>query len=929
MNRIRRILLAGITGMILQGMYFPSAASAALDYQKTYESAGPSSRTCGGVTEGIAIAVIVQESMYDVLYEPSLREFVADLEAEGNCVILIRYSGGTPEELREYLKMTPDLIGALLVGDIPSAYYEIENDYYRYYLDNYGKQVSYGYCAFPFDYFYMDLDAVWGDADRDGKYDDYDPGHTEDPVLSPEIWVGRLKSSPLESGTMDEAAFLRSYFAKNHAYRTGNEEVLPLPPQKALLMVEDDWISVADVAGCRLNLAYADLTRITDVSQTNAQRYKEELGKKLSDSFEWVQVCVHSDPLTHYFNRDLADYGEVGTRDVDAIGPRVLFYNLFACSACRYDTPDYIGGHYVFASPNGLAVVGSAKTGSMRNYFSFYANLSLSCRRYLGEAYQWWFASNKFDQSGYWSWIGGMTLLGDPTLTLDPPRARILSVRHTDGDVVFSGEGFTKGAASDSTRIVEYAWRSDKDGFLSNQQSFSATLSPGTHTIYLKVRDNMFAWRTAAPGRWSTEAKTSVTVGGGQVPLNPPSGLTATAVSSSQIALRWNDNSDNESGFKVERGTDGISFVQIAAAGAGQSAYADAGLCANTRYYYRVRAYNEEGDSAYCDAVSCISGATLTRPAAPTNLVARTLSSSQISLSWTDNADNEAGFKIERYVHLGRGSWNWQLVGTTETNGTSFTETGLSPRTTYYYIVRAFNAEGDSQNSNTAYATTEAATELPDKPENLEATAESASRIRLRWIFTSDNRDGFRVERSLDGLSFAGAGTAPREGDFIDAGLLPDTAYYYRVRAFNAAGDGPYSDVVCARTQSATADMTPPAGLVVTDMGAFTSSTSQLSAIIASRDDESGVVQYQYRIMRDGFEGVSVKDWCFIDGEADVVVAVMPLDIGATYYFAVRAQNGAGLWSETAYSDGITVYAPTERLDSPVGLTPPIMKPGA
>ena len=91
-----------------------------------------------------------------------------------------------------------------------------------------------------------------------------------------------------------------------------------------------------------------------------------------------------------------------------------------------------------------------------------------------------------------------------------------------------------------------------------------------------------------------------------------PTNLVATAVSDTQIDLTWADNANNESGFRIERGPDGVSFAEIATVGANVTSYSNTGLTANTTYYYRVRAYNSAGNSSYSNVANAT---TLSGPA--------------------------------------------------------------------------------------------------------------------------------------------------------------------------------------------------------------------------------------------------------------------------------------------------------------------------
>jgi subtilisin family serine protease len=113
------------------------------------------------------------------------------------------------------------------------------------------------------------------------------------------------------------------------------------------------------------------------------------------------------------------------------------------------------------------------------------------------------------------------------------------------------------------------------------------TLAEGTAYFY-RVR----AYNTNGYSLYSNEANVII-------PPNAPSNLSASALSTSGIKLTWTDNSAAENGFRIERKTSDGTYTEIATTGANETSYSDTGLSAGITYFYRVRAYNDEGNSSY------------------------------------------------------------------------------------------------------------------------------------------------------------------------------------------------------------------------------------------------------------------------------------------------------------------------------------------
>lgn len=185
---------------------------------------------------------------------------------------------------------------------------------------------------------------------------------------------------------------------------------------------------------------------------------------------------------------------------------------------------------------------------------------------------------------------------------------------------------------------------------------------------------------------------------------NAPSGLSASVVSSSQINLSWTDNSNDETGFEINRATDsGFTQNVVWIGGIQGSSYNDTGLSASITYYYRVRAEGATQDSAYTSSVSATTNTGGTPPTAPSGLNATAVSGTQVNLSWTDNSSDETGFEIKRATDS---SFTQNVVWIGNIQGTTYANTGLNLSTTYYYKVRAEGIAGKSAYSSSVNVTT-------------------------------------------------------------------------------------------------------------------------------------------------------------------------------------------------------------------------------
>lgn len=296
-----------------------------------------------------------------------------------------------------------------------------------------------------------------------------------------------------------------------------------------------------------------------------------------------------------------------------------------------------------------------------------------------------------------------------------------------------------------------------------------------------------------------------------------------------------------------------------------------------------------------------------TAPSAPGNLQFTGITATSITISWDE---------VE-------GATSYTLLRDTAYNGTFATEVysgantaavddGLSPETTYYYKVRASNEVGNSPFSAVADATTlaDAVVAPTSPPSYLTSSSVTHSGATLSWGLVSGATKYQLVRDVSSGGSFATIVYDGTSNTTTDTGLSANTTYYYKVRAGNSAGWGPYTSFVSLQTELAPVAPSTPANLSVDNQSE--------SFIALSWDAVSGADSYQ--LYRSLSSPVSTSDTVVYDGTGTSVVDTdggSGLSSGTTYYYAIRATNAAGSSAVSTTIAGNTSATATSAPSAP------------
>jgi predicted CXXCH cytochrome family protein len=432
--------------------------------------------------------------------------------------------------------------------------------------------------------------------------------------------------------------------------------------------------------------------------------------------------------------------------------------------------------------------------------------------------------------TGVWNNYSSSSYSGGATKYTDQPGATATLSFNGTSVTLISAETANRGIAK---VYVDDVYQQEIDLYSATIQYQRAVytksgLVPGAHTIKIE------ATGTKNP----SSSNYYVDVDAFDLPDLPPSdptNLGASGISSNQINLAWNPSTDDIGlvGYKVVRSTDGVTFFEIGTSST--TSFSDSGLSPSTTYYYRVRAYDTaSNESGYSNVAS----ATTTVPSTATRHE-DTSTSITYTGTWDTGTNTNFSGGTEKYSSTTGSTASLTFYG----NSANWIAAKGSDRgIASVYIDGVLDSSVDLYNSSPQYrqvvysktalpsshhtirvevtATKNALssgyvvgldaidiesvpdTTPPSAPSNLSATAISTSGISLVWDPATDNKGvaGYRIERSIDGSTFTEIGTSTATS-YSDGSLSPGTAYYFRVRAYDAAGNnGNYSNTASTTT---------------------------------------------------------------------------------------------------------------------------------
>jgi hypothetical protein len=338
-----------------------------------------------------SVAIFIDSNSY-ISLQTEIERLRSDIENDLRIqVFIFADNWSSIQSIKDILidKYTQDgLLGAILIGDIPTAYFEYQDS-----------------GSIPTDWYFQDLSDKFIDSDGDGKFE-REHYLSETDVTMRDIWIGRIKP-PL--GRLEGIEMLRGYLDRNHRYRTGDLEY----ERKILYFgsVAINQTGITEQEYFNLVNEIDDYTGLYDSDADVNAIYdpclpvqKDTYLLELPNSYEFVFVNIHGSATTQWLGGSTSVYHN----EVKDARPGALFSVLASCSNGDFTRENYFAGWYLF-SGNSLVVMGHSVVtmlvgGASVEFLKDYIPLGLGVT--FGDMY-------KNDRSFLVN-----HLFGDPTLTM-------------------------------------------------------------------------------------------------------------------------------------------------------------------------------------------------------------------------------------------------------------------------------------------------------------------------------------------------------------------------------------------------------------------------------------------------------------------------------------------------------------------------------
>ena len=359
----------------------------------------------------------------------------------------------------------------------------------------------------------------------------------------------------------------------------------------------------------------------------------------------------------------------------------------------------------------------------------------------------------------------------DETAPLAPTSMRVVHQTTTSVDLVWIdvvGEDGYRLERSDQSTDSGFVFVTELNA---DQTTYTDTgLSPSTSYLYRLIAFNSAGENISIPLTAQTRSVN---------PVLSPTGFSAQARSASEISLSWQDIAQDEQGYYLDRSVDNSSFSRVAELPMNAISHVDKdGISSSITYYYRLQAFRGADKSPFVKAQVTTPTAPIV---APKNLRVLERTETSVSLAW-DDVLAEDGYRIERSTQSPTSGFS--VVGNLSANKTAFTDTALTPGTTYYYKITSYNGSGQKSSSpETAVTRSEV---LPlTAPTGFSARVQSSTEISLSWQDRANDEQGYYLERRTSGTSFTTiAQLGANSTSYVNTGLSSSTTYIYRLRAY-------------------------------------------------------------------------------------------------------------------------------------------------